>query len=261
MKTGCITRTIIGFCVFCIYISFIATPLSFADSVVERKAALTREIQTKKKIVAITFDDGPHPILTPKILDLLNKYHAKATFFVAGNKVEQFPKIIKRAYREGHEIGNHTYDHIYGQRITAGKLQSELKRTDAIIKKNIGIVPYLYRPVGGFCNEIIMDIAKDNHKTIILWSWNLDVRDWQSPPPYYISSRIIQGIQPGNIVLLHDWIGTEQRESSSTVEALESILQYLNKNGYTCVTVSDLLYEEKEKLPEILEPKPEQKTN
>lgn len=243
------------FCFVCFFFLSTCVPvLAHPPTAVERKAALTREIQTDKKIVAITFDDGPHPILTPKILDLLKKYHAKATFFVAGNKVEQFPDVLKRAHLEGHEIGNHTYDHLYGQHISSEKLQSELKKTDYLVEKNIGYIPYLYRPVGGFCNDIIMDTAENYQKTIILWSWKLDARDWQSPPAYYISSHIIQNIQPGNIVLLHDWIGTEHRESSSTVEALESILKYLDKNGYSCVTVSDLLYEAREKLPAILDP-------
>lgn len=257
MKNTFLMRVLLCLCLICIYFAAILTPLSsFADdSIAQRKAKLTREVQTKKKMVALTFDDGPHPILTPKILDLLKKYHAKATFFVVGNKAEQFPDVLLRTYQEGHETGNHTYDHILGKQITADRLQTELEHTDQIIKKITGTRTSLYRPVGGYCNAIIMDKAEENQKTIILWSWHLDVRDWQLPPANYISSKIIQGVQPGNIILLHDWISMENRTSSPTVEALEHILAYLKKNGYECVTVSELLFEAQKKLPNLFDPK------
>ncbi|MDM5431112.1 polysaccharide deacetylase family protein [Bacillus mycoides] len=228
-------------------ISFCSTQIpiyAFTDSrkAYEKTGKVIWEVNTKEKIVAITFDDGPHPVFTPQILDILAKYNAKATFFVAGNKVKRFPAILKRQVKEGHEIANHTYNHIYDKNITAAKLTAELNQTDKIIKQITGYKPALYRPVGGLHNDLIINTAIQNEKLVILWSWHQDPQDWRNPAASKISKYITKGIKPGNIILLHDWNGSEFSQTSQTVEALESIMRYLYRNDYECVTVSEMLY-------------------
>ncbi|MGX5541588.1 polysaccharide deacetylase family protein [Bacillus wiedmannii] len=243
----------------CFIISLCSKPISiyaFTDSrkEYEKTGKVIWEVNTKENIVALTFDDGPHPIFTPQILDILAKYNAKATFFVAGNKVKRFPAILIREVKEGHEIANHTYNHIYDKNMTAAKLTSELNETDEVIKKITGYKPTLYRPVGGLHNDLIINTAIQNGKLVILWSWHQDPQDWRSPAASKISKHIIKGVQPGNIILLHDWNGSEFSETSQTVEALESILIHLKNNGYTCVTVSEMLYRSIKIIPSLFDP-------
>ena len=220
----------------------------------EKKGHVIWEVKTDEKIVAITFDDGPHPVFTPQILDILGKYNAKATFFVAGNKVKRFPDVLKRQMEEGHEIANHTFNHIYNGRITEAKLTEELVLTDAIIEKTVGIKPNLYRPVGGLYNDTIINTAVKNGKLVVLWSWRMDPKDWRNTSASEISRIVTNDVQPGNIILLHDWHGTEDSKISQTVRSLETILRYLSENGYKCVTVSELLYHASATMPDIIDP-------
>ncbi len=136
--------------------------------------------------------------------------------------------------------------------MTAAKLTSELNRTDEVIKQITGYKPTLYRPVGGLHNDLIINTAIQNGKLVILWSWHQDPQDWRSPAANKISKHIIKGVQPGNIILLHDWNGSEFSQTSQTVEALESILIHFKNNGYTCVTVSEMLYRSIKIIPSLL---------
>lgn len=220
----------------------------------EKTGHVIWEVNTKEKIVALTFDDGPHPVFTPKILDILAKYHAKATFFVSGNKVEKYPEIVRREVKEGHEVANHTYSHIYGRKLTASKLASELEQTDNLIQPITGYKPTLYRPVGGLYNDFIINTAVKNGKLVVLWSWNQDPQDWKDPAASQICSYITKDVRPGNIILLHDWHGTEFSQACQTVNALDSILEFLYKNGYKSVTVSEMLYRSNKIIPEPFDP-------
>ncbi|MFP5115918.1 polysaccharide deacetylase family protein [Bacillaceae bacterium C204] len=220
--------------------------------VYEKTGHVFWEVNTNQKIVALTFDDGPHPIFTPQILDILAKYNAKATFFVAGNKVIRFPDLLKREVKEGHEIANHTYHHIYGN-MTSEKLSSELEETDKIIKKITGFKPSLFRPVGGYYNDLIINTALKNGKVVVLWTWGQDTRDWADPPVSQICNTITKGVKPGNIILFHDWHGSEYTQTCQTVKALDTILDFLYKNGYKCVTVSELLYRSTQIIPDTYE--------
>jgi len=220
----------------------------------EKTGNVIWEVKTDKKLVAITFDDGPHPTFTPQILDILAKFDAKATFFVAGNKVERWPEILKRTANEGHEIANHTYSHIYSTRITSKKLTNELKKTDAIIQKLTDQKTSLYRPVGGLYNNTIINTAVKNGKRVVLWSWNQDPHDWKNTPASDISAYIKKGLSPGDIILLHDWHGSEYSTVSQTVKALEDVMDFLHQNGYKCVTVSELLYQSSQTIPDLVDP-------
>jgi peptidoglycan/xylan/chitin deacetylase (PgdA/CDA1 family) len=216
----------------------------------EKTGNVIWEINTKEKMVALTFDDGPHPVFTPLILDLLAKYDAKATFFVTGKKAILYPEILRREVKEGHEVANHTYNHINNPNISATKLSSEIVKTDRIIQKIIGYKPVLYRPVAGHYNDVIVNTAVKNGKLVVMWSWHMDPKDWNNPPASKIIKRITNGIRPGNIIVLHDWHGTELSQSCQTVLALEKILEFFSKQGYRCVTVSEMLYRSKINIPE-----------
>ncbi|MDN3019493.1 polysaccharide deacetylase family protein [Paenibacillus sp. BSR1-1] len=218
-------------------------------AVYEKTGRVIWEVNTKEKLVALTFDDGPHPVFTPQILNILAKHDAKATFFVAGNKVVRYSDLLKREVKEGHEIANHTFHHIYGN-ITSAKLSSELDETDKIIKKFTGLKPSLYRPVAGFYNNVIINTAIKNGKEVVLWTWGQDSRDWADPPPNQIYNNITKGVKPGNIIIFHDWHGSEYTQTCSTTKALENILEFLDKNGYKCVTVTELLYRSTQIFPE-----------
>nr|WP_312471423.1 polysaccharide deacetylase family protein [Neobacillus sp.] len=220
----------------------------------EKTGHVIWDINTKEKMVAITFDDGPHPVFTPQILNILAKYNAKATFFVAGNKVKRFPEILRREVKEGHEIANHTYNHIYDRNITAATLTAELEETDKLIQSIIGYKPTLYRPVGGLYNDLIINTAVKNGKLVILWSWNKDPKDWQNPAASRICRDITEEVRPGNIILLHDWHGSEFSQACQTVLALDTVLDFLSKNGYKCVTVSEMLYRSNTQFPEPFDP-------
>lgn len=245
MKKVCLVLLLM---VFIILFSNHTYTSAFTDTrkAYEKTGNVIWEVKTNEKIVAITFDDGPHPTFTPQLLDILAKYHAKATFFVSGNKVKRFPDVLKRQIEDGHEIANHTYNHIYNRNITSSTLELELMKTDTEIQRFTGKKTNLYRPVGGLYNDLIIDTAVKNGKKVILWSWQQDPKDWKSPSASTIYRNIIQGIRPGNIVLLHDWIGSEFSQTSQTVKALDEVMKYLYKNGYECVTVTELLNRAKE---------------
>ena len=201
----------------------------------EKNGYILWDIKTEEKIIALTFDDGPHATYTPQILDLLAKYEAKATFFVVGEHAKKFPNIILRERDEGHEIANHTFTHSYTR--TSEGLEKELTETNELIYDITGTYPVLYRPVGGSYNEIIINTAMENGYKVVLWSWHQDTKDWKRPGVNKIVTTVLSGARPGDIVLFHDSGG----DRSQTVKALEEILEGLIKQGYEFVTVSELL--------------------
>jgi peptidoglycan/xylan/chitin deacetylase (PgdA/CDA1 family) len=220
----------------------------------ERTGHVIWEVDTNEKIVAITFDDGPHPYFTPQILNILAKHNAKATFFVTGLKAKLYPKIIKRELKEGHEVANHTYHHINNSHISAEKLSAEIAKTDEILKKIIGYKPDLFRPVAGHYNDVIVNTAVENEKLVVLWSWHQDPQDWKEPPASRIRTHITKSVRPGNIIVLHDWHKRETSQTCQTVMALDGIVDTLTKEGYQFVTVSELLYRSKTKVPPYFNP-------
>ena len=183
--------------------------------------------------VAMTFDDGPSATLTPKLLDLLAAHHIKATFFVIGENVAEHPKIVARAAREGHEIGNHSWSHPNFGKMSDQGVRSQLQRTDDAIKSSTGQRPMLMRPPYGSIT------AREKHwihdefgYQIILW--DVDPYDWKRPGPAVVRNRILKETQPGSIVLSHDI-------HPGTIEAMPSTLDALQAKGFKFVTVSELI--------------------
>jgi polysaccharide deacetylase family sporulation protein PdaB len=214
----------------------------------EARGEVVWEVPTSEKAIALTFDDGPHPQYTPRILELLKQYDAKATFFLTGKKVETYPELVKREHIEGHELANHSYNHIFfNKRRSLSKLKQEVLQTDAAIFKASGQKSHLFRPPGGFYNEKLVSIAKDEGYMVVMWSWHQDTKDWNSPGVNKIVDNVLSDTRNGDIVLFHDY----SDGSAQTVEALKIILPKLQERGYRFVTVSELLTYSKLKPREV----------
>ncbi|MEC0127987.1 polysaccharide deacetylase family protein [Paenibacillus pabuli] len=204
----------------------------------EERGEIVWEVPTHDKLIALTFDDGPDPVQTPQILALLQQYQAKGTFFVLGKWAEKFPELIQQEQREGHEIANHTYAHTYAVRSTrADKYSLEMNEAEKSIVEAGAARPLLFRPPGGYYNDMVIQAAKQQGYTIVLWSWHQDTRDWASPGVSAIVNKVLKNARNGDIVLFHDKV----EGKSQTVTALKTILPKLQEQGYRFVTVSELL--------------------
>lgn len=191
----------------------------------------------KEKLIALTFDDGPHPKETNEILDVLDKYNVKGTFFVVGKHATWYSKPLIRASKEGHEIGNHTFSHPDISNLSNDDIKKEMKDCEDTLVKLTGKKPTLFRPpYGSYSEDELSQIAKESGYKIILWT-TIDARDWTNPPAAQISNEIINKVQNGDIILLHDY-GTE-----NTVKALNVIIPTMTQKGYRFVTVSELISE------------------
>ena len=185
--------------------------------------------------IALSFDDGPHPKTTDKILDVLAKYGIKATFFVVGENVEYYSAAAIRAVREGHEIGNHSFSHgVCGIREYAD-IAEEMQKCDSLIYDITGKKPSLYRPPCGIYDLEVVNTAKKEGHSIILWS--VDTLDWKNTPPEDIKRNVWQNVKGGDIILMHDY--TSGR--NTTCDALELMIPELLSAGYEFVTVSELI--------------------
>ncbi|MFS4493064.1 polysaccharide deacetylase family protein [Maribacter sp. 2308TA10-17] len=186
-----------------------------------------------KQEVAITFDDGPHPEFTPKALDLLKNYNAKATFFCIGQQVEKHPEILKRILAEGHLVGNHTYSHSksFGFFNTA-KVVSELLQTNQVIKDLTGKEMKLYRPAFAVTNPMIERAVKQLKVSSI--GWNVRSLDTTSRSEKMILKRITGTVSKGDVILLHD-------TSQKTINVLEQLLLFLQEKNLESVTIDQLL--------------------
>ncbi len=190
---------------------------------------------SEEKRVALTFDDGPHPRYTAEILDILTEYGVSATFFVVGVNAETYPELLLRASREGHEIGNHTYNHYHVSKLSAAAFEKDLLRCSDAVKRIIGKEPRLFRPPEGACSEISKSFCEKNGYPIIMWS--VDTRDWAHTPIAEICENVRKNTKDGSIILMHDFIG----KNSPTPKALRKIIPMLQESGFEFVTVSQLL--------------------
>ncbi|OQM44742.1 hypothetical protein B6A27_14870 [Anoxybacillus sp. UARK-01] len=180
------------------------------------------------KRVALTFDDGPHPQNTLKILNLLKKYEAKATFFMLGSRVDFYPDIAKKIAEEGNELGNHTWDHKDLTTLNSAEIRKEIRDTNEMIKKTTGREPTVFRPPYGAINDQVKRMVG---MPVVLWT--VDTLDWQSHDPHAMLQIVKKNVKDGSIILMHDI-------HESTAEAVEPVLKYLKDEGYTFVTVSEL---------------------
>ena len=186
-------------------------------------------IDPKKKMVALTYDDGPYTPVTNQILDVLEEYNGRATFFVVGSRVSAYKDCIKREAKLGCEIGNHTYNHTILTSASASTIKSEISKTNDAVKKITGTSPKIVRAPGGAVNSTVK-----SNVNYPLFNWSVDTLDWKYRNSSSVVSNIKNNVRDGSIVLMHDLYG-------STGNATETIVPWLVKNGYQLVTVSEMM--------------------
>ncbi|MGE5703339.1 MAG: polysaccharide deacetylase family protein [Clostridia bacterium] len=193
-------------------------------------------IDTQRKVVALTFDDGPDPVYTPLILETLHKQGVPATFFVLGSQVDKYPKILQWVKKAGHEIGNHGYYHHDLNKLTEQEVYDEIKRTEQSILRTTGVLSQYYRPPGGVMTHDVLNAVQTSGYDIIHWS--VDPRDWSlRRTASVIANTVKKNVSSGDIVLFHDG-GLNQKQ---TIKALRDLITDLRQKGYKFVTVSQLL--------------------
>jgi peptidoglycan/xylan/chitin deacetylase (PgdA/CDA1 family) len=189
------------------------------------------EVPKDEKVIALTFDDGPLPRYTHKVLEILKAHDAHATFFMLGSELASSPSVGKEVRDAGHAIGNHSWSHPIRTKDPAG----EVGRTDKELKSLLGVDTTLFRPPYGILKNGLAHAARARGEAVLIWS--VDTNDWKRPGASAIASRVIRGAHPGAIVLMHDGGGNR----SQTVAALPTILDTLGQKGYRFVTVPELL--------------------
>ncbi len=187
-----------------------------------------------ERTVALTFDDGPDRTKTDQILDILDKYSVKATFFMIGKNAEALPETAQRVIECGHEIGNHTYSHRTLTTINEKSVKDEIDRAADVIFSASESGPHFLRPPGGNYDERVISAARDGDLVIAMWT--IDTLDWCHRSVEEISREVLENIRGGDIVLMHDYISGE----AHTAKALEIIIPALKERGYRFVTLSDM---------------------
>lgn len=192
------------------------------------------KLSTNRKLIALTFDDGPWPNSTVQVLNILKQNDIKGTFFVVGQNVKNYPDLTKRIVAEGHAIANHTWHHWY-HAMNPQVAAYEVANTTDIIYKTTGVRTGLFRPPGGIMNNGVVAYARSNKYAIIMWS--SDSIDYSRPAVPKLINNVFRGAKPGGIVLMHDGGG----DRTQTVKALPEIISRFRKQGYEFVTVPELL--------------------
>lgn len=179
--------------------------------------------------IALTFDDGPHPVYTEMLLDGLAERGIKATFFLIGRNIEGQEDLVRRMYEEGHLIGSHTYSHVQLTTLEVSDACEEIRRTNEVIEEITGKPPVYIRPPFGSWSEKLT-CAVD--MTVVLWS--VDPRDWQSQNKDAVVRHIVKNTEEGDVILLHDVY-------KSSVEAALEVVDRLMAEGYVFVTADEML--------------------
>ncbi|WP_026575661.1 polysaccharide deacetylase family protein [Bacillus sp. UNC438CL73TsuS30] len=190
--------------------------------------------------IAFTFDDGPNPVYTPQLLDLLKINNIKATFFVVGSKSEKYPEVIARIHSEGHLIGMHNYVHKSNWVMAPWTLRRHLRMTASIIEKITGDRPFYYRPPWGLVT--LFDFLLMKQYKIIHWS--VMAEDWRiQGGSEKVKSRLLQKIKKGDVILLHDsgeTMGADEDAPLNTIHALKEVFKELSRQGMTYARIDEL---------------------
>ncbi len=225
---------IIFFCIF------------FDQAILTRRGTIYR-VHTKQKKVVLTFDDGPSPQWTPKILEELRKANIKATFFMIGHHVKKYPSIAKRVAEEGHTIGNHGFAHSVILYYNLAEIEEEIKYTEFVIKEITGQTTKYFRPPKAWLKKSIKEKIKSMGYETVLWS--LNSKDWVSFNHRTMVNFINRRVCNGDILLFHDSgniLSTEGGNRSQTVKAIPLLVKSLKEKGFEFVNLEDLLNGQKQ---------------
>lgn len=196
----------------------------------EKKEEEKQEEQVVKQ-VALTFDDGPHPVYTEELLDGLKERNVRATFFVLGEHAQLYPELIERMQEEGHLIGNHTYSHLQLKKGNWEEYREELVKTNQVICQITGEeVCYVRPPYGSW------DKSFEEELNMFPVMWTVDSRDWCSKDAAGVAKKVVKETGEGDIILMHDYY-------ASTVKAALAAVDELLEKGYTFVTVEEILFD------------------
>lgn len=205
-----------------------------------RTGRIYRSARTFEKVVALTFDDGPDPRYTGRVLDILRQHNVKATFFVCGEMLAKNPALGRRIVAEGHAIGNHTETHAHLERLKNPAAQREVADCGREIEAITGVHPFLFRPPRGLWNAVTFDDARRAGYSVILWSLAFDrqaVRDSS-----ILRNRIVRLAKPGDIILMHDGcIDPRADIRRPTLRELDAIIVGLKQRGFRFAVVPELL--------------------
>ena len=193
-------------------------------------AAPTPAPTTGNKVIALTFDDGPGPY-TAHLLDILDQYGAKATFFLIGSKVSGQASVVRSIQARGHQLGNHSWSHPELPKLSVDQIAGEIDRTNEAIRQATGVKPSILRPPYGAVNGAVLEQLRLRNMSSILWS--VDTRDWADRNSQIVCSRAVAGARPGAVILMHDIHQT-------SVNAVPCILSSLKQQGYSFVTIQRL---------------------
>lgn len=220
--------------------------LAFADEIIvqEKYNGATMEscrgiegVRTTKKVVALTFDDGPHKKYTKEILEILKLNNIRATFFVIGKNAENNPGVLEEAYTNGNVIANHTYSHFFLTKLSDNGVENEMLMADKIIYGIIGVHPALFRPPYGACSVRSTAIVGRLGFATISWDDMTDDYNVSQTTPEKIANSIIKYAHPGAIIGFHDGGGNREK----TVKALPVVIEALRSKGYKFLTIPELL--------------------
>jgi peptidoglycan-N-acetylglucosamine deacetylase len=202
-----------------------------AKAVVTAVACSKLDNDDEVKYVALTFDDGPSPVYTPKVLAILKKEGIHATFCLIGRHAKKYPEIVQQIVAEGHQIADHTMNHDeYLQRRSAKKIKEEILGTKTLLESIVPGTPIaFYRAPAGNIDHRIREMVTDWGMTPL--GWSVDTKDWQKPGVDEILANVKSELRPGGIILMHDAGG----DRSDTLEALEKVIPQLKKDGYQFV--------------------------
>ena len=218
-----------GFCVF------------FDQAVFSRRGTIYK-VNTNKKKVALTFDDGPSPVWTPQILRSLREKNVKATFFMIGHHVKKYPDIARQVAADGHTIANHGYAHSVLLYYKPAEIEEEIKYTEEVIRSITGKTTRFFRPPKAWLRRTIKEKIKSMGYEVILWSINS--KDWVCFNHKYIVSRLAKKVKPGDIILFHDSgniYSTEGGLRRQTVKAVDMLISNLRSQGFEFVSVDELI--------------------
>ncbi len=196
------------------------------------KSSGNRKINPKGKMVALTFDDGPHAKITRRIAGCLEQHGGRGTFFVVGDRVSGNSKTLARVASAGHQIGSHTWSHKNLKSLSATGVSSEVRRAQQAIQNVTGSAPRIIRPPYGATGEAARSAIRDAAGLAIV-NWSVDSEDWKSKNADAIVREVMKNVKDGDIVLMHDLY-------ASTAEAVERLVPKLKKAGYQLVTVDEL---------------------